>query len=245
MRLFAIPDIHGRYDLLCDLLNKLDSEAKMDLAVDKLIFLGDMVDRGPDSRSVLGAIKELTEEFPGRVVALRGNHETLMLDAVHPELHKYPRIEAAQLWSWNGGDETRRSYPGGAVETSHLQWVAALPLSHEEPGFFFSHAPVPRENRRKIMDRGQPYTLEELTWTYSTDEPGVARNLTKTGIVGVCGHIHALHKDIREPRMYPHYLYLDSGCGCSPRAPLVACEVRSREVYYAWPVEAQITMSED
>jgi hypothetical protein len=78
------------------------------------------------------------------------------------------------------------------------------------------------------------FSPDELTWTYHDDEWGVARDFGN-GIVGVCGHIHRLRKGIMAPRFYDHYIYADSGCGCSPNAPLVAVEVNTREVIYAWP----------
>jgi hypothetical protein len=40
-----------------------------------------------------------------------------------------------------------------------------------------------------------------------------------------------------EPRLYPHYYYIDTGCGCSLSAPLVAVEVKSKKVIYVWPKE--------
>ncbi len=240
-RLFAIPDIHGRADLLCDVLNKLTEEAAMDLERDKIIFLGDMIDRGPNSKEVLESIKSMTEEFPGRVIALAGNHEDLCLNAYARRPHHHDM----ELWLWNGGGYTQRSFPGNVVPTSVREWIASLPVFHEEPGFFFSHAPAPRENRRDVMNQGQPFTREELTWTYDRDEWGIARNFAKEPriadippiptSVGVCGHVHGIRNGILEPRLYDHYIYADAGCGCSDKAPLVAIEVKSRTVYKATP----------
>jgi hypothetical protein len=232
-RIFAIPDIHGRLDLLNKLMEKLYVEQKLDLSVDKLIFLGDMVDRGSDSYGVIEFIKRLQEIRPDNVIALAGNHEWMMI-------HYYIRgtNEDKELWEWNGGLQTIDSYQRAGFNKpseDHLRWLAFLPLKHEEPGFFFSHAPAPREAYRNIMNRGLPdFTPDELTWTYHTDERGVARDFGN-GIVGYCGHIHALRQGIMAPRFYDHYVYLDSGCGCSPKAPLVAAECGTKNVVYAWP----------
>lgn len=232
MRIFAIPDIHGRLDLLNKLLDLLFNTYGLDLKVDKLIFLGDMVDRGPDSCGVIEKIKNLTETN-SNVIALAGNHEWMMI-------HYYTRgtNHDKELWEWNGGLQTIQSYHHAGYSNppqSHLHWLAFLPLQHEEPGFFFSHAPAPRESFRNVLNRGLPdFSPEELTWTYHSDEFGVARDFGN-GTVGVCGHIHALRKGIMAPRFYDHYIYADSGCGCSDKAPLVAIEVNTRQVLYAWP----------
>lgn len=139
----------------------------------------------------------------------------------------------------NGGPETKESYHRAGyamgMHGDHLKWLSQLPLKHEEPGFFFSHAPVPRESHRNILYKGQAeFSPEELTWTYHPDEKGVARD-HGNGVVGVCGHIHQLRKGIKAPRFYDHYIYGDSGCGCSPKAPLCAINVVTRDVIYAWP----------
>lgn len=246
-RTFAIPDIHGRDDLLKKLLTDvLPNQANYDPAFDgdKLVFMGDMVDRGPDSKGVIKRIRGFQEFYgPERVVVLFGNHERMMIDAV-----SHPNDQGAmQLWSWNGGKDTLESY-GAARLGQHyevvitptaeleedVKWISKLPLSHEQPGFFFSHAPAPRESRRSILRKGQPFNEHELTWTYSPDEFGLARD-HGDGIVGVCGHIHRLREGIKEPRFYDHYIFADAGCGCSEEAPLVAINVETREVFYSRP----------
>jgi hypothetical protein len=232
MRLYAIPDIHGRLDLLKKLWGVLQSQHDLDLSTDKVIFLGDMVDRGPDSYGVISFIKELTLLHPQNVIALAGNHEWI-------NIMYFARRMEDDIWLFenNGGPATLLSYQMvgySAMTQDHLEWLSHLPFMHEEPGFFFSHAPAPRDSYRNIVNRGLELTPDELTWTYHADEKGVARD-HGNGVVGVCGHVHALRKGILAPRLYDHYYYLDSGCGCSPKAPLVAVEVKSKEVIYAWP----------
>lgn len=231
-RIFAVPDIHGRLDLLNDLLSKLESEHSLDISKDKLIFLGDMVDRGPDSYGVICRVKTLCEANPNNVIALAGNHEWM-------GIMRYTRglREDIELYEWNGGLQTDESYRlagFSGITVDHLDWMAHLPLKHEEPGFFFSHAPAPRESYRNILNRGtSEFTPDELIWTYHPDEFGVARD-HGNGIIGYCGHVHALKKGIFEPRFYDHYVYCDSGCGCSDKAPLVAVECGTKNVVYAW-----------
>lgn len=206
----------------------------LDLTKDKIVFCGDMIDRGPDSYSVIAEIKYLTETHPNNVIALGGNHEWMAIMYYARGKNR----DDADLWFGNGGTQTEESYQYAGhnqMTNDHIVWLSKLPLKHEEPGFFFSHAPAPRESYRNILNKGTAeFTPDELTWTYHPDEWGVARD-HGNGVIGVCGHIHALRKGIMAPRFYDHYIYADAGCGCSPKAPLCAIDVRTREVIYAWP----------
>ncbi len=231
-RIFCIADIHGRQDLLWKLWNDLEKNHKLDLTTDKVIFTGDYIDRGPDSYGVLEFIHDKVQAHPNNVIALAGNHEWMMI-----QYYTRGTPDDKELWEWNGGLETIKSfqYAGYSSCPQHLlKWLAFAPLSHTEPGFFFSHAPAPRDSYRNIVNRGLELTPDELIWTYHADERGVARD-HGNGVVGVCGHVHALRKGLMEPRFYDHYIYADAGCGCSPKAPLCAVNVVTREVIYAWP----------
>ena len=75
-RLLAIGDIHGYLDKLRRLLDLVQPTAN-----DKVIFLGDYVDRGPDSRGVLDELIRFGERFP-QTIFLRGNHEQMFMDAL-------------------------------------------------------------------------------------------------------------------------------------------------------------------
>jgi Icc-related predicted phosphoesterase len=243
-KIFFIPDIHGRLELLEKLLAELHVRG-LDLTRDKIIFGGDYVDRGLYSREVLNTVHNLVARHKRNVIALAGNHEWLMIDACKSRREGSDEwSDQWYLWMMNGGDATIANYEGGINNTTlreHVKWLASLPLSHEEPGFFFSHAPVPRENRRLLVNRGMPYTKQELTWTYGPNEAHLFANLEGPK-VGVCGHIHQVSKQLQEgkklaPRFYETYIFADAGCGCYPKAPLVAVEVQSREVVYAHPEE--------
>lgn len=94
MRLLAIGDIHGCLRSFDTLLNAVALEPD-----DRIITLGDYVDRGPDSRGVLDRLLAL--QATGRLVALRGNHDTMMLEA---------RSGRDPLWMVCGGRETLASY---------------------------------------------------------------------------------------------------------------------------------------
>ena len=104
--IFAVGDIHGRSDLLVALIDEAAREPKLR---DKrtIVFLGDFVDRGPDS---LGAI-DLAMATKARIgadeaIALMGNHETMMRLALDPETPWDDAIDAFDTWLANGGDRT-------------------------------------------------------------------------------------------------------------------------------------------
>ena len=228
---WIIPDIHGEYDKFMVLLQGIG----YDPAKDKLIILGDMVDRGPDSRLLLKYLMTLQEQ--GNII-LRGNHEIMMIDAVEAMYDDYvdrhdPKIS---LWLSNGGGQTLRSYgkayPYPVADEvmlsevrKHVQWLKTLPLYYETETHFFSHAPVPS----RLADWQLAKSSEEiLTWSYGQPEDSFAKKLDNK--IGICGHIHALERGVMLPRFYPHYYYLDSGCGCSRNAPLIALNLD--ENYY-------------
>jgi len=78
MKTFVVGDIHGRCAQLLNLLDMLPR----DPAVDSLIFLGDLIDRGADAPGCVEHVVNLCTENPERVVCLRGNHEQMMMDFV-------------------------------------------------------------------------------------------------------------------------------------------------------------------
>lgn len=236
--IWAIPDIHGRSDLLNLLLLKLGAEHGLDLTHDELVFLGDMIDRGLDSKDVIERVRRLEADFPEKVTVLAGNHEYLAIKA-QPGCGSYDDI---WLWQVNGGGETIASF-NGPMPDEITKWLIGLPLFYETDEFFFSHAPVPIEEQRRAVNQGKPFTFQELTWTYHEPEDQYARRFD--GKIGVCGHIHALRRGIMEPRLYPHYIFADAGAGCSSKAPLVAIECNSRKIVYAWPDELKAAFPQD
>lgn len=83
-RIYAIGDIHGRADCLDRLLGRIDDDhAARGPAKLTLIFLGDLVDRGPDSAAVVARVKALCESGVAR--CLRGNHEEVFVQAANGE----------------------------------------------------------------------------------------------------------------------------------------------------------------
>ena len=151
---YAIGDIHGRADLLVDLLHRIEAHAAT-LPADRdvhLIFLGDLIDRGPEAAKVLRMVKEI-EERSGTVIVLAGNHEEFMLRALDGQ------PGAMRAWLRSGGDATLRSLgveppargddPSDTCEAVRaaltpavLEWVRSRPLTARSGDYFFCHAGI-------------------------------------------------------------------------------------------------------
>ena len=127
-RTIAVGDIHGCAAALAALL-----EAIKPAKEETLVFLGDYVDRGPDSRGVIEQVLALESQC--RVVPLLGNHEIMLLDALNNG------AEGAG-WLQYGGAETLASYEWeiGNIPSSHLDFLKRLRRYHETPTHFFVHA---------------------------------------------------------------------------------------------------------
>ncbi len=134
MRTLAIGDIHGCLDALNLLLERI--ELRPD---DLLIALGDYVDRGPDSRGVLDRLIPLHQS--GQLIALRGNHDAMMLDA--------RKANGRAMWLAVGGRETLASYGVAFAEAFKItdiperHWIfleEALVDWYEIDTHFFVHA---------------------------------------------------------------------------------------------------------
>ncbi len=229
----CIGDVHGRYDLLQDLLAQIEKHPNAGF---RKVFLGDMVDRGPDSFKIVQTAKDLVEKE--NAIALFGNHEDMMIDYIDQGVPNRNHI-----WLYNGGNKTIESYGkemkaygqkaffGAARKSLHYNWIKNLPLYYETDKVWFSHAPMPRERYRSI--RHYPlmegvtvdyrHDKEMLTWSYH-ENAGVTEDVYAHphGKTAVCGHIHAVRDGIFTPRIYENIIYADTGSGCYYKAPLTA-----------------------
>lgn len=104
--LYAIGDIHGRRDLLESLLAAIREDAARRKRKPRLVFLGDVIDRGPDSRGTMDLVIAALGEFRGSRLIL-GNHEEMLLRFVDDDTD---RARTRRLWLNNGGMETLVSY---------------------------------------------------------------------------------------------------------------------------------------
>lgn len=166
-RIFLMSDIHGCYDQFVFLLDSLFNQKKFNQD-DLLIFLGDYVDRGPSTRSVLEKCIKLQEGYPN-VIFLRGNHEDMMLSFLGKE-GKY-----GESWVTNGGNKVISEYmnklwedlsnSGEAWEFEsifpprHLEFLESLEYLVYTNEYIFVHAGIQVYN---TLDR---QNKEPLVWT--------------------------------------------------------------------------------
>jgi len=142
---FAIGDIHGRHDLLQILLREIDGYAAGQPY--KLVFLGDLIDRGPDSAAVVQTVRGLQARSPERVICLKGNHEAMMVGAVDAS----SQSSTVGLWLMNGGQEALRSFGVQFVRDTPpdvVEWARQLPSFYEDERRYYVHAGLdPRRSR--------------------------------------------------------------------------------------------------
>ena len=148
--IFAIGDIHGSLRKLQSLMQRCERYAEGRPMA--FIFLGDYIDRGPESAGVVGYLLDLQSRMPERVIALKGNHEAMVLGVIDGTV-------PAHYWLAQGGTETLQSYgasSAGELPNAHVDWLRTLRLSHNDGRRFFVHAGIDPE---KPLDAQQDTDL--------------------------------------------------------------------------------------
>lgn len=144
--IYAIGDIHGSLRQLRLLLAHCEQHAGGRPMT--FIFLGDYIDRGPDSSGTIRHIISLQSRLPDRVIALKGNHEDEALAVVDG-------AGRPDHWLAEGGVATLRSYGIASARDlprEHVDWMRSLPLSYDDGRRFFVHAGVNPERPLAAQD---------------------------------------------------------------------------------------------
>jgi serine/threonine protein phosphatase 1 len=181
--IYAIGDIHGEREMLADLHRQIRRDAAQRPGEKRAVYVGDYIDRGPDSRGVVELLMGNPLPFPA--ICLMGNHEDLCLNASRAD------------WLANGGVETERSY-GGPVAGTHKAWMRALPTSWRSGRWFFAHAgidplvPLAEQDRETLLWIRQPFL------SHAGPMP--------EGVVVVHGHT-----PMRAPDIQPNRIGIDTG----------------------------------
>lgn len=141
-----IGDIHGRLDLLRRMLNRLAADDGA-----RIVVLGDMIDRGPDTAGVLELLATRQRRAPDRIICLMGNHERMLLEALDSPTRNAPH------WLNHGGAETVQSFGlrpfaqdpeklaqelRAALPKGTEAWLRALPLMWHEGPIVAAHAGI-------------------------------------------------------------------------------------------------------
>jgi len=160
---WVIPDIHGCIKTLQTLIDELIKPSRWD----ELYFLGDYIDRGPDSKGVIDYIRDLQKE-KFNITALRGNHEEFVIDLYEAEQNSrfswFYRFADKKYRSWMdiGGRETLLSF--GITEVrdippEYIDWMRILPYYVQMEDFNLVHAGLNFEVEDPFADK------ETMLWT--------------------------------------------------------------------------------
>lgn len=164
---FAVGDIHGCYEPLRALMARLDAVAE---GSETIVFVGDYVDRGAQSRQVLEWLFDMNREHPEKVVCLMGNHERMMLDFIDDPAGR------GAIWLKNGGLDTLASFGitlrqrdtdtdvaveianalEAALPTGMQDWLRTLPLRWSSGNVHCVHAALsptraPDDQREEVL----------------------------------------------------------------------------------------------
>lgn len=194
-RYIAITDIHGELEKLENVLSKIETRKD-----DIFVFLGDYIDRGPDSRGVVDRVLKQSETH--KCIYLMGSHEYALLHAKTDEYYNF------LFWNY-GGVETTKSY-GGQFENilnTHGDFFRNLKLYYLTDKYLFVHAGIDVN-----------YSLEEQNETdlvYIRHKfINANHNLKQKIIFG--------HTEHDEPLIMDDKICIDLGCGKYKNAKLCA-----------------------
>ncbi|MCK5570479.1 MAG: serine/threonine protein phosphatase, partial [Spirochaetes bacterium] len=191
-RIIVVGDLHGYCVPLIKLLDSIYLTEE-----DLMIFIGDYIDRGPESKSVIDKLIQLKSSY-SNIIFLKGNHEDMMLGSMgHPA-----SVNDLNTWLYNGGGPTLKSYGMGIdkmkelgstrrseeaqklvvshVPESHIDFFLDLKLYIETENFFFCHGGI---NPAGSIEQGRRNALD-LLWMR---DHIYAENLAWEKTV-VCGH---------------------------------------------------------
>lgn len=189
-RLFVVGDIHGEYEMLVKLLGKWDREKE------RLLFVGDLADRGPDSKSCMELVHQLVST--GEAICLTGNHEQIFLEFLSQPDEVYGN------YMINGGANTidsllpdvnqNHSQPteiAGQLRNQYpdlIAFISSLPLYYEWHRYLFVHAGVDLSHQNWAETK-----TKDLYWIREPFHQGT----NNTGKIIVFGHTPTpiLHHD--------------------------------------------------
>jgi serine/threonine protein phosphatase 1 len=191
---YAVGDIHGALHKLQTLIERCEDHAEGRPL--RFVFLGDYIDRGPDSAGVIDHLRALEARLPGRVITLMGNHEEMLLSI-------FDGLVPVEHWIDQGGRETLQSY--GIKNVSHLpqehvDWMRALRVSHDDGRRFFAHAGV---NPDYPLDAQDEHDLLWIREPFLSDPRDYGRLI-------VHGHTPLMS---RQPELRKNRLDLDTAAG--------------------------------
>jgi serine/threonine protein phosphatase 1 len=202
---YAVGDIHGRADLLYKLLRKITRDRDALGRPARIVFLGDLVNRGPQSREVIDLLSRGPTDEGDEWIALRGNHDQLMVDAL-----RSGNASDFSCFLSKGGDATLASYglsrkhmtmsaARAVVPEAHLDFLASLPLLYCSGSYLFVHAGV---EPGKALEEQTADVLMNIRKDFLTNDHGLAYTI-----------VHG-HTPTDAPVTTPYRIGVDTGA-CS------------------------------
>ena len=187
MRTYAIGDIHGHLSLLHDLHARIEADRRATGDQDApVVHVGDLVDRGPDSRGVIEHLRQGIEQGENWVV-LKGNHDRMFAGFLRDAAHHDPglRRELSWLHPRLGGAATLASYgvthpadrpvpkvhadAQALVPAEHLAFLEALPTHYRRGEALFVHAgirpgiPIPEQSETDLLWIREPFLSDVVS----------------------------------------------------------------------------------
>jgi len=224
--IYVIADVQGEAVKLHNLLEKLKTKLKPE---DHVVFVGDLMDGGPDTPGVLKLVQEFIQYHTNTFI-LKGNHDEMFRAAVYGNNQNW--------WLVNGGTATMKQFEALGIMTIKDvgDWLVEHAIDfvenrlipyYETEEILVTHAPIPT----RIVENGFPVEegfLENLDyrirWRFEPEEDKPVKGLE--GKLLVCGHQKS-HTKVLVPRFYLEHnrIFVDTGAGYNPEAPLVCVRV--------------------
>lgn len=157
-RAYVVGDVHGRLDLLENLLARIHAELQRSPAEKTtLVFVGDLIDRGPSSAQVLERLR--TYQRPGiNTVFLLGNHEEVLLRILGGD------AQLITKWRWFGGSECLQSYGVDPKELKHVNYAEALAIVRRA---------IPREHVKFLESFSDSCQFGDYLFVHAGIRPGI------------------------------------------------------------------------
>ena len=157
-RAYAVGDVHGRLDLLQDLLAKIHAELQHHPAAKTLlVFVGDLIDRGPSSAQVVERLRTYNRDGV-KTVFLLGNHEEVLLRILGGD------ASLIDKWRWFGGAECLQSYGADPNQLDRASDEEALAIVRKA---------IPREHVRFLESFSDSCAFGDYLFVHAGVRPGV------------------------------------------------------------------------
>jgi serine/threonine protein phosphatase 1 len=240
-RTFVFGDIHGELDHLEHLWERMPA---LD-AEDTVVFLGDYIDRGPDSRGVVELVRDLPKRCSAKLVFLMGNHEESWLRVVDEGFLEFVLPPGNGCWpcarSYLGlrsnaeptPDEAKQMFQGSFFPAEVVAWMRTLPYWYEDDHAIYVHAGLPDKGGR-FLHPSEVNPPRPLVWLRSEE---FFRDYRGKRVV--CGHTAT--EQLPDISLYTpgdktdlwytkNVIAIDTKCG-KPGGFLTAVELPSLTVY--------------